>query len=281
MSRAPEADAGDGFLGRWARRKSQARRGDASTPDGPGEAGTVSRAARTAAPAATDAARPPSAGPADDPPAAPAAVATREPAVAGNPDAAGAVDARPIPSVDSLDEHSDFSRFLAPDVSADLQRLALRKLFRLPGLVVRDGLDDYDDDYTAFEPLGDIVTADMRHQMELAEAARQGDEAAGTMGPGVDPALDETAGADAEPVDAAAPATEGRADAAGVAAAEAAAVDDAAATAGTTHGAREGADRPPAAGHGDVSATPAPVPAPVPARPRLAGKLSPLERDAG
>ena len=263
MSRAPEADAGDGFLGRWARRKSQARRGDASTPEGPGEAGTVSRAGRAAAPVATDAATPSSVGPADDPPAAPAAVATREPAVTENPDAAAAVDARPIPSVDSLDEHSDFSRFLAPDVSADLQRLALRKLFRLPGLVVRDGLDDYDDDYTAFEPLGDIVTADMRHQMELAEAARQGDEAAGTAESGSDPALDATARADAEPDDPAAPAAEGRVEASDVAAAEAAAVDEAAS--------------PPAAGHGDAPATPAPAPA----RPRLAGKLSPLERDAG
>ncbi|MCH6566372.1 MAG: hypothetical protein IH811_10945, partial [Proteobacteria bacterium] len=30
-----------------------------------------------------------------------------------------------------------------------------------------NGLDEYDGDYTSFEKLGDIVTADMRHQMEL------------------------------------------------------------------------------------------------------------------
>ncbi|MCZ6732230.1 MAG: hypothetical protein O7B27_06725, partial [Gammaproteobacteria bacterium] len=31
---------------------------------------------------------------------------------------------------------------------------------------IRDGLDDYDEDFTVFEPLGDTITADMRHQME-------------------------------------------------------------------------------------------------------------------
>ncbi len=31
---------------------------------------------------------------------------------------------------------------------------------------IRDGLDDYDEDFTFFEPLGDTITADMRHQME-------------------------------------------------------------------------------------------------------------------
>ncbi|NDG43927.1 MAG: hypothetical protein EBY36_04235, partial [Gammaproteobacteria bacterium] len=28
---------------------------------------------------------------------------------------------------------------------------------------------EYDEDYTSFEPLGDIVTADMRHQQEMLE----------------------------------------------------------------------------------------------------------------
>ena len=39
---------------------------------------------------------------------------------------------------------------------------------------VRDGLDDYDEDFTSFEALGDIVTSDMKHQAEMeAERARQ------------------------------------------------------------------------------------------------------------
>ena len=44
--------------------------------------------------------------------------------------------------------------------------MALRKLFHLPQFNFRDGLDDYAEDYTNFEPLGDIITADMRHRME-------------------------------------------------------------------------------------------------------------------
>jgi hypothetical protein len=59
--------------------------------------------------------------------------------------------------------------FFSPEVSEQLRRVALRKLFHLPQFNIVDGLDDYDDDYTTFEALGEIVTADMRHQMELEQ----------------------------------------------------------------------------------------------------------------
>jgi hypothetical protein len=42
----------------------------------------------------------------------------------------------------------------------------LRKLFSSPKFNVFDGLDTYRDDFTSFPPLGDIVTADMRHHLE-------------------------------------------------------------------------------------------------------------------
>jgi len=45
-------------------------------------------------------------------------------------------------------------------------------MFQAPSFNIRDGLDEYDEDYTSFEKLGDIVTADMRHQMEM-EAKRK------------------------------------------------------------------------------------------------------------
>ncbi|MCH7880022.1 MAG: DUF3306 domain-containing protein, partial [Proteobacteria bacterium] len=54
-----------------------------------------------------------------------------------------------------------------------LRNLALRKLFSAPSFNIRDGLDEYDEDYTYFEKLGDIVTADMKHQIELKEAAKE------------------------------------------------------------------------------------------------------------
>ena len=74
-----------------------------------------------------------------------------------------------MPKLDSLGEHSDYRQFLAPKVSTELRTLALRKLFHLPQFNLRDGLDDYDDDFTYFEPLGDTVTADMKHMMEVAQ----------------------------------------------------------------------------------------------------------------
>ncbi|WP_295538777.1 DUF3306 domain-containing protein [uncultured Thiohalocapsa sp.] len=69
-----------------------------------------------------------------------------------------------MPPLASLDADSDYSPFLSPRVSEELQRLALRKLFHSPGFNVRDGLNDYDEDFTNFQALGDLVTADMRRQ---------------------------------------------------------------------------------------------------------------------
>ena len=79
-----------------------------------------------------------------------------------------------MPSLDSLDENSDYSGFLSSGVSEGLRRRALRKLFSSAVFNITDGLDDYDDDFTSFAALGDIVTSDMRHQAEVeAERARQ------------------------------------------------------------------------------------------------------------
>jgi hypothetical protein len=57
-----------------------------------------------------------------------------------------------------------------PNVSADesAARLALRALFRRPEFSVRDGLDDYDEDFTSFQLMGDLVTHDMRRMAERA-----------------------------------------------------------------------------------------------------------------
>ena len=60
-----------------------------------------------------------------------------------------------MPDLDSLTEESDFSGFMSPGVSDELRNLALRKLFRAPVFNIRDGLDEYDEDYTSFEKLGD------------------------------------------------------------------------------------------------------------------------------
>ena len=77
----------------------------------------------------------------------------------------------PLPPLESLDENSDYRGFLDSRVSEDLHRLALRKLFHSPRFQILDGLNDYDEDYTHFAPLGDLITREMRHRMEV-EAKR-------------------------------------------------------------------------------------------------------------
>jgi hypothetical protein len=100
-----------------------------------------------------------------------------------------------MPSLDTLGEDSDYSGFLSPGVSEALRRRALRKLFSSAAFNIPDGLDDYDDDFTSFAALGDIVTSDMKHQAEVeAERARQaraGTEPAPEIEDGPSPVEDE------------------------------------------------------------------------------------------
>ena len=75
-----------------------------------------------------------------------------------------------LPPIESLDEDSDYSLFMSPEVDEGLRKLALRKLFKSPMFNVVDGLNDYDDDFTTFEALGDIVTSDMKFHEERKKA---------------------------------------------------------------------------------------------------------------
>ncbi|MEW8560741.1 MAG: DUF3306 domain-containing protein [Candidatus Thiodiazotropha sp.] len=77
-----------------------------------------------------------------------------------------------MPPLESLDENADYSGFLSPRVSDGLRQLALRKLFQSAAFNVCDGLDDYAEDFTSFEKLGDVMTADLRHRLEQ-EAKRE------------------------------------------------------------------------------------------------------------
>ena len=72
-----------------------------------------------------------------------------------------------MPALEALHDDSDYSGFLSPEVSDKLREVALRKLFHGKAFNIVDGLDDYDDDFITALPLGDIVTADMRHQAEV------------------------------------------------------------------------------------------------------------------
>lgn len=89
-----------------------------------------------------------------------------------------------LPSLESLTEESDFSPFMKAGVDPDLQRQALRKMWRNPKYAFIDELDPYRADYKAFTALGDILTADMKYhaarllqeQMEKAAAAAESSE---------------------------------------------------------------------------------------------------------
>jgi len=70
-----------------------------------------------------------------------------------------------MPSVDTLDEHSDYTGFMSPKVSETLRRQALRKLFHLPEFNITDGLNDYDGDFTQFAGLGNVVTNEMKRML--------------------------------------------------------------------------------------------------------------------
>jgi hypothetical protein len=73
-----------------------------------------------------------------------------------------------MPDIASLNEDSDFSQFMSINVSEKLRKLALRKLFQGESYNVRDGLDEYDGDYTSFEKLDpSIITADMKYRQQL------------------------------------------------------------------------------------------------------------------
>lgn len=108
-----------GFLSRWSRRKIEARAGREAEADAP--------------------ATPPAASPGESalPPAASSALPQPE----------------PLPSLESLTPHSDFSPFMRTDVDPALKGRALKTLFSDPALYPMDGLDVYIDDYSKPDPL--------------------------------------------------------------------------------------------------------------------------------
>ncbi len=84
-----------------------------------------------------------------------------------------------MPPLESLTEESDYSGFLSPEVTEHLRQQALQKLFRSACFNVCDGLDDYAEDFTSFEKLGSVITADLKFRMQqeaekLAELVEEG-----------------------------------------------------------------------------------------------------------
>ncbi len=126
---APETAEGDGFLGRWSRRKAEARTAEKTSAVSPE---TLDETANQ-----------------DVIP-----VETEE-------EARQAFDVESLPDIDSLGPKSDFSVFMQAGVPAELKTKALRKLWRVKSeLANLDGLIDYGEDLTgSFKVVDHLKTA--------------------------------------------------------------------------------------------------------------------------
>lgn len=75
-----------------------------------------------------------------------------------------------LPDPDTLPAGSDIKAYLASGVSSGLRKRALRRLFSANHYGIRDGLDDYDDDYRqTLKPLASEVADRLRNWTRQAE----------------------------------------------------------------------------------------------------------------
>lgn len=128
------ADEPAGFLGRWARRKEEARQGK------PLE--------EPAAIAPVTPITPPV-------PARVESLAEPAPPEAAAPKTLTLADAR------QLTQESDFKPFMAGNVTPEVRNAAMKKLFADPHFNVMDGLDTYIDDYSKSDPIPESMLRQM------------------------------------------------------------------------------------------------------------------------
>jgi Protein of unknown function (DUF3306) len=181
-----------GFLGRWARRKTDALQGTplaepvvpVKTGAVPGmsaglEASTLVEIAPVAAPPSGDA----------------AADAENLPELPKKP-------ALSLDDVKLLTKDSDFKPFMTSDVGPEVRNAAMRKLFADPHFNVMDGLDIYIDDYSISDPIPESMLRQMASAKFLKlfddeedENGKDGEagEESGTVAAKEDPAPRESA----------------------------------------------------------------------------------------
>jgi hypothetical protein len=162
----------EGFLGRWAQRKLDARQGKPLTePEAPRVATPAPQPVPTVAPA--------------DPPELADATAVAQ------------ADAAPLTLQDAqaLDANSDFKPFIARSVDPAVRNAAMKKLFADPHYNVMDGLDTYIDDYSKPDPL----PLAMLQKMASAQFLQLVDEEPASP-KAADPSADPAPRADATPL---------------------------------------------------------------------------------
>jgi Protein of unknown function (DUF3306) len=75
-------------------------------------------------------------------------------------------DAKPLPQLPQIDKlgfDSDFRDFMDTRVDEAVRRIALKKLFSDPRFNIKDGLDDYAEDYAALEDLPAAMVDQLQH----------------------------------------------------------------------------------------------------------------------
>lgn len=109
---------------------------------------------------------------------------------------AGAVPAKVLPPVDSLDGlASEYREFLHPEVDDGLRRAALKRLFSDPHFNIMDGLDVYIDDYSKPDPIPEAMLRTLEHAKGLIfdredeKGTGEKQTAAGAAEPGMSSAL--------------------------------------------------------------------------------------------
>ena len=136
------AEEHSGFLGRWARRKTDALQGRPLD-----EPAAPTKAAPLAASAAVS----------------PAALKP-DPAQLSAPASSPAEQPEKLLSLDdvrALTQESDFKPFMARNVGADVRNAAMKKLFTDPHYNVMDGLDIYISDYSIADPIPESMLRQM------------------------------------------------------------------------------------------------------------------------
>lgn len=118
----------DGFLGRWSRRKQEARAGRGESPDLHAEP-VPEKPLVAPTPVAA--------------PLAPSGLAPGAPSEL----------APTLAEAQALTPASDFSRFVARAVAPEVRNAAMKQLFRDPHFNVMDGLDTYIGDYSGADPI--------------------------------------------------------------------------------------------------------------------------------
>ena len=160
----------DGFLGRWSRRKLDAREGKPPEAEPP-QPSVAAEDGATAGPAVPTIAQGPVAPAPAEPPAE--------------------VPPPTLEDVQALTPESDFSRFAAKDVAPQVKNAAMKKLFADPRYNVMDGLDVYIDDYSKPDPIPQPLLRKLasakflglfdQEEREEEEAARQARDVADNL----------------------------------------------------------------------------------------------------